>query len=71
MGLTQKELADKVGLTQNGISSIEKGIYNPNALTTALMCEVFKCKWEDCFYLSYRKRRQTNEQKQNICRNEK
>lgn len=51
LGLTQTELAELVGVSQNSISSIETGQYKPTAYTAALLCEALKCKFEDLFYL--------------------
>ena len=49
-GLTQTELAKKAGTTQNTISSLETGQYQPTAYLSGLICMVLGCKWEECFY---------------------
>jgi putative transcriptional regulator len=51
LGLTQTQLSEKVGVSQNSISSIETGQYRPTAYTAALLCEALQCKFEDLFYL--------------------
>ncbi|MBR3684995.1 MAG: helix-turn-helix transcriptional regulator [Clostridia bacterium] len=40
-GLTQKELADKVGVDQRTISAWEKGICEPGFQMLAHLCEIF------------------------------
>lgn len=51
LGLTQQQLADKIGISQNSISSIETGQYKPTAYTAALLCEALECSFEDLFML--------------------
>lgn len=48
--LTQTELADLVGTTQNTISSLETGVYCPSAYLSGLLAQALHCKWEDLFY---------------------
>jgi len=50
-GLTQTELAKKVGSSKNTISSIETSQFCPTAYLAALLCVAFDCKFEDLFYL--------------------
>ena len=49
-GMSQTELANKAGTTQNTISSLETGQYSPTAYLSGLLCKALGCKWEDCFY---------------------
>lgn len=50
-GMSQTELANLVGSSRNTITSIETGKFCPTAYLAALICKVFKCKFEDMFYL--------------------
>ena len=40
-GLTQEEFAEKVGLTTNGVSNIERNKYQPTAETVDKICKAF------------------------------
>lgn len=51
LGLTQQQLADKIGISRNSISSIETGQYIPTAYTVALLCKALECSFEDLFQL--------------------
>ncbi len=51
-GLTQTQLAEKVGSTKNTVSSIETGQFCPTAYLAALLCIALGCKFEDLFYFS-------------------
>lgn len=51
LGFTQQQLADKIGISQNSISSIETGQYKPTAYTAALLCKALECSFEDLFQL--------------------
>ncbi|MBQ8260085.1 MAG: helix-turn-helix transcriptional regulator [Clostridia bacterium] len=50
-GLTQTQLAEKIGSTKNTISSIETRQFCPTAYLAALLCIALNCKFEDLFYL--------------------
>ena len=50
-GLTQTDLAKKVGSSKNTISSIETGQFCPTAYLAALLCVALDCKFEDLFFL--------------------
>lgn len=52
-GLTQTELANMCGCSQNTISSIETGVTNPSAYLSGLIVENLGVKWEDCFFYIY------------------
>ena len=49
-GLTQTQLAEKVGSSKNTISSIETGQFCPTAYLAALLCIALCCKFEELFY---------------------
>lgn len=40
--LTQEEFAEKIGLSLNGVSNIERNRYQPTANTIDRICSVFK-----------------------------
>ena len=49
-GLTQDELADKSGVTQAAISSIERGqVQSPSWDTVSKLCAVLRMKPDDVF----------------------
>lgn len=48
--LTQKELADLIGVSRNTISSIETGQYNPNAKLALILTIALDVKFENLFY---------------------
>ena len=48
--MSQTELAEIVGTTQNTISSLETGQYAPSAYLSGLISRALGCQWEDCFY---------------------
>ena len=50
-GMTQQELADRVGVTRQTIHSIEKGRYNPSVGLALLLAEVFAVPVETLFEL--------------------
>ncbi|MEK9176929.1 MAG: helix-turn-helix transcriptional regulator [Patescibacteria group bacterium] len=54
-GLTQEELADKVGVTRQTVISIEKGNYTPSVLLALKIATVFKASVEEIFRISYGK----------------
>lgn len=49
-GLSQKQLADMVGVSRNTISSIETGQFNPTAKLALILCIALDKKFEDLFY---------------------
>ena len=49
-GLSQKQLADMVGVSRNTISSIETGQFNPTAKMALILCIALDKKFEDLFY---------------------
>lgn len=50
MGITQKDLADLVGVSRQTISSIENGQFNPTAKLALLLCIALDRKFEELFY---------------------
>lgn len=54
-GLTQEDLAEKVGITRQTVISIEKGNYTPSVLLALKIAGVFKVAVEDIFKISYGK----------------
>ncbi len=48
--LSQKELADLVGVSRNTISSIETGQYQPTAKLALTLAIALDKKFEDIFY---------------------
>ena len=49
-GLTQEELAQKVGVTRQTIIAMEKGNYTPSVLLALNLAKVFKQPVEKIFY---------------------
>lgn len=49
-GITQKDLADIVGVSRQTISSIENGQFNPTAKLALLLCIALDNKFEELFY---------------------
>ena len=54
-GMTQEELAEKVGVTRQTIISIEKGNYDPSVLLALKIAHTFKLPLEEVFYITYEK----------------
>jgi putative transcriptional regulator len=50
-GMTQQELADRVGVTRQTILSIEKGKYTPSVALALRLARVFKVSVEALFEL--------------------
>lgn len=50
-GMTQQELADRVGVTRQTILSIEKGKYNPSVGLAMRLARVFGIAVEELFEL--------------------
>ena len=49
--MSQSELAKKVGVSRNTISSIETGQYSPTAKLAFVICKTLGQSFEDVFYL--------------------
>lgn len=50
-GITQDQLSMLTGISQNTISSLEKGLCNPSVKHALLICDVLNCKIEDIWTL--------------------
>lgn len=50
--LSQDDLADRVGLSRNSISSIETERCQPSAYTAFLLCRALHCKFEELFFVN-------------------
>lgn len=46
-GLTQKQLAELLGVKQSNISRWESGVYLPNAATLKKMADALNCRIDD------------------------
>lgn len=51
--ITQKELADLVGVSRQTISSIETGQFNPTAKLALIICIALDKKFEELFYFDW------------------
>ena len=52
-GLTQEELAEKIGVTRQTVISIEKGNYTPSVMLALKIAKVFNVSVQDIFKISY------------------
>jgi putative transcriptional regulator len=50
-GITQAELAEKVGVSRQTINSIEIGKYVPSTLLSLKIARVFRSRVDDIFFL--------------------
>jgi putative transcriptional regulator len=50
-GLTQAELAERVGVSRKTINTVENGVFIPSTLLALKLAKALKCKVEDLFYL--------------------
>ena len=48
--LSQSQLAERVGVSRNTISSIETGQFNPTAKLALILCIALERKFEELFY---------------------
>lgn len=51
-GMTQQELADRIGVTRQTVLSIEKGNYTPSVALALRLAEVFGVSVESLFQLT-------------------
>jgi putative transcriptional regulator len=54
-GLTQEELAAKVGITRQTVIAIEKGNYTPSVLLALKIAAAFNERVENIFHITYAK----------------
>lgn len=54
-GVTQEELASKVGVSRQTIIALEKGNYTPSILLALKIADFFKVSVEKIFSISYEK----------------
>ncbi len=52
-GLTQEQLAEKVGVTRQTIIAIEKGNYTPSVLLAIKLAKTFSVSVESLFSITY------------------
>lgn len=48
--MSQRELAELIGVSRNTISSIETGQFNPTAKLALILCIALDKKFEELFY---------------------
>jgi putative transcriptional regulator len=53
LGLTQEQLAEKVGVTRQTIIAVERGNYTPSVLLALKLAETFSVSVETLFSISY------------------
>ncbi|MBP6924692.1 MAG: helix-turn-helix transcriptional regulator [Candidatus Pacebacteria bacterium] len=53
LGLTQEQLAEKVGVTRQTVIAIERGNYTPSVLLALKLAEVFSVSVESLFSIAY------------------
>lgn len=49
LGLTQKDFADRLGVSRQTIISLERGKYNPTLILAHKIAVLFECTIEDIF----------------------
>ena len=54
-GITQEELADRVGVSRQTVIAVEKGNYSPSVLLALKIARCFKTSVEKVFFISYEK----------------
>ena len=54
-GITQEELAEKVGVTRQTVIAVEKGNYIPSVLLALKIGRFFKKSTEEVFHIKYEK----------------
>ena len=50
-GLTQAELAERVGVSRKTINTVENGVFIPSTLLALKLAVVLKTRVEDLFYV--------------------
>ena len=49
-GLSQRDLAEMIGVSRNTVSSIETGQFNPTAKLALILCIALDKKFEELFF---------------------
>ncbi len=50
-GLTQTELAERIGVSRKTVNTVENGIFVPSTLLALALAQELKVKVEDIFYM--------------------
>ena len=50
-GLTQAELAERVGVSRKTVNTVENGVFIPSTLLALKLAQALKMKVEDLFYV--------------------
>ena len=51
LGLTQAELAEKVGVTRKTVNTVENGVFVPSALLAIKLAQALKLPVEELFWI--------------------
>lgn len=51
LGLTQAELAERVGVTRKTVNTVENGVFTPSALLAIKLAEALKVSVEQLFWI--------------------
>ena len=51
LGLTQAELAEKVGVTRKTVNTVENGVFTPSTTLALKLARALDCRVEDIFFL--------------------
>ena len=51
LGLTQAELAERVGVTRKTVNTVENGVFTPSALLAIKLAEALGVKVEQLFWV--------------------
>lgn len=51
LGLTQAELAERVGVTRKTVNTVENGVFTPSALLAIKLAKVFTVPVEQLFWI--------------------
>jgi putative transcriptional regulator len=51
LGITQAELADRVGVTRKTVNTVENGVFTPSALLALKLSQALKVQVEKLFWI--------------------
>jgi len=51
LGLTQAELAERVGVTRKTVNTVENGVFTPSALLAIKLSEALELSVEELFWI--------------------